>query len=91
MSHQREQSVGASPVQIWPSVVTGAGMHAQPSRLLTLDEVAAYVGVPKRWLYEQARTGALPAILIARTYRFRLSDVDVFLDGFRVTPGPGSS
>ena len=66
----------------------GAIMH---DRLLTLDEVAAYVGVSKRWLYTQARTGRLPAILIARTYRFRLSDVDAFVDGFRVSPDPESS
>ena len=60
-------------------------------RLMTLDEVVDYLGLSKRWIYEQARTGALPAILIARTYRFRLADVDAFVDGFRVSPDPGSS
>lgn len=60
-------------------------------RLMTLEEVVAYLGLSKRWIYEQARTGALPAMLIARTYRFRLADVDAFVDGFRVSPAPGSS
>ena len=59
-------------------------------RLMTLDDVVDYLGLSKRWLYGQARTGALPAMLIARTYRFRLADVDAFLDGFRVNPNGGS-
>ncbi len=58
---------------------------------MSLDDVAAYVGLGKRWLYEQVRSGRLPAMLIARTYRFRLSDVERFLDDFRVTPGSGPS
>lgn len=58
---------------------------------MTLDEVVSYVRVSKRWLYEEARSGRLPALFIARTYRFRLSDVDDFVNGFRVKPGPGPS
>ena len=55
-----------------------------PQRLMTLDEVVDYVGLSKRWIYEQVRSGGLPAMLIARTYRFRLADVDAWVDGFRV-------
>ena len=58
---------------------------------MTLDEVVGYVGLSKRWVYEQARTGALPAMLIARTYRFRLKDVDTWADGFRVSPASESA
>lgn len=58
-------------------------------RLLTLDEVVEYIGVSRRWLYEEARTGRLPSILIARTYRFRPEDVDRFVESFRVS-GPDS-
>ena len=64
---------------------------AQPDPLMTLDDVVAYLGLSKRFVYEEARTGRLPAALIARTYRFRLADVDAFVDGFRVSPAPGSS
>lgn len=63
----------------------GAG-SGRPQPLMTLDEVVAYVGVSKRWAYEQARTGALPCMLIARNYRFRVDDVDAWVDGFRVSP-----
>lgn len=64
---------------------------AVPQPLMTLDDVVSYLGVSKRWVYEQARTGALPAILIARSYRFRLADVDAFVERFRVSPDLGSS
>lgn len=63
----------------------------QPQPLLTLDDVVAYLGLSKRFLYEEARTGRLPAILIARTYRFRPAEVDAFVESYRVSPGPGSS
>ena len=58
--------------------------YADP--LMTLPEVVAYLRLSERWVYEQARLGTLPAIRIARTYRFRKSDVDAFVEGFRVTP-----
>ncbi len=66
-------------------------MTAHPQPLLALDDVVAYLGLSKRYLYEQARSGKLPAIRIARTYRFRQEDVDAFIDGFRVTPARESS
>jgi predicted DNA-binding transcriptional regulator AlpA len=60
------------------------------ARLMTLDDIVEYLGLSQRWLYEQARTGALPSMLIARTCRFRLADVDAFVDGFRVNPDEGA-
>ena len=65
--------------------------HDRLTPLMTLEEVAEYTTLSKRWLYEQARTGRLPAILIARHYRFKASDVEDFVEGFRVSPGPSSS
>ncbi len=44
----------------------------QPSpRLLTIEDVARYLGVSERWIYEQVRSGRLPAMLIARSWRLR--------------------
>jgi excisionase family DNA binding protein len=71
---------------------TGAvGSAVRPAPLMSLAEVAQYLGVSKRWLYEQARTGKLRAFLIARTYRFRQSDVDDFAEEFRVNRDSESS
>jgi excisionase family DNA binding protein len=60
-------------------------------RLLSIDDVAEYLGVSKRWVYEEARMGRLPGMLIARSYRFRREDLEAFVDGFRLSPAPGSS
>jgi excisionase family DNA binding protein len=61
------------------------------NKLLGIEDVAQYLGVSKRWVYEEARTGRLAGMLIARSYRFRQQDVDAFADSFRVSPDPGPS
>jgi len=45
--------------------------------LLTADEVAVILGVPKSWVYSHLRD--LPAIRLGRYVRFRRSDIDEFL------------
>ena len=37
--------------------------------LLTVDEVAKYLKVPKSWIYERTRTGAIPVRKIGRHIR----------------------
>ena len=55
----------------------------QPSpRLLTIEDVARYLGVSERWIYEQVRSGRLPAMLIARSWRLRQEAVDEFAESF---------
>jgi excisionase family DNA binding protein len=46
-------------------------------RLLTADEVALILRVPKSWVY--AHLSDLPAIRLGRYIRFRSSDVNEFL------------
>lgn len=58
--------------------------------LMTIDDVAAYLGVSRRWVYTQVRTGRLPAMLIARSWRLRLEAVDAFADTFRSSGGAES-
>ena len=53
--------------------------------LMTIDEVAAYLGVSPRWVYTQVRTGRLPAMLIARSWRIRPDAVDEFAESFRTS------
>ena len=57
------------------------------SRLLTIEDVASYLGVSERWVYQQVRNGRLPAMLIARSWRLRWEAVDHFAESFRHDPG----
>jgi excisionase family DNA binding protein len=45
--------------------------------LLTADEVAVILRVPKSWVY--AHLSNLPAIRLGRYVRFKRSDIDEFL------------
>jgi excisionase family DNA binding protein len=58
----------------------------QPTdRLMTVEELCAYLGVSKDFIYDQVRDGRLLAIRIARQLRFRPPDVDAFIDANTVT------
>ena len=41
------------------------------TRLLTADEVAERLGVPKTWVYARAREGGIPTVRLGRYCRFR--------------------
>jgi excisionase family DNA binding protein len=45
-------------------------------RLLDAGEVAERLGVPKSWVLESARSGAIPCVRLGRYVRFDLDDVD---------------
>lgn len=53
------------------------------SPLLSIDDVATYLGVSPRWVYSQVRSGRLPAMLIARSWRLRREAVEAFAESFR--------
>lgn len=68
---------------------TGIGAGPSPlGSLLSIDDVAAYLRVSPRWVYAQVRTGRLPAMLIARSWRIRPEAVDEFAESFRTTGEP---
>lgn len=50
--------------------------------LLTPDQVAALLGIPKRTLYVQRSEGrpTPPAIRVGKHLRYRQSDIDAWLD-----------
>ncbi len=48
-------------------------------RLLNAVEVAAFLSVPKSWVLESARSGALPCVRLGRYVRFDQADVDAWL------------
>ena len=60
--------------------------QASRARMLSIEDVADYLGVSQRWVYEQVRSGRLPAMLIARSWRLRQEAVDLFAESFRPDP-----
>jgi excisionase family DNA binding protein len=54
-----------------------ASRNPSGGNLLTTDEVAVILRVPKSWVY--AHLSDLPAIRLGRYVRFKRSDIDEFL------------
>jgi excisionase family DNA binding protein len=48
-------------------------------RLLTADDVAAMLGVPRTWIYEQSRRGLIPTIELGRYRRYRREAIEAWL------------
>lgn len=44
-------------------------------KLLTVDEVAALLKVPKSWVYERTRRGTIPHLKLGKYLRFPLADL----------------
>ena len=52
----------------------------EPDRLMTIDEVAAYIQLPKNTLYKLRSQGNGPrAARLGRHLRYRRSDVDAWI------------
>ena len=60
---------------------TAAASAVRP--LVGITEAASYLGVSERWLYDQVRSGQLPAMYIARAWKIRPETLDEFADSFR--------
>jgi excisionase family DNA binding protein len=61
-------------------VSTRASAEAVSGRLVDAAEVAERLGVPKSWVLESARAGALPCVRLGRYVRFDGDDVDRWLE-----------
>lgn len=44
--------------------------------LLTAQEVAALLGVPASWVYEQSRLGRIPTVTLGRYRRYRRDAIE---------------
>lgn len=51
-------------------------------RLLSVDEVAELLGVPRRWIYEQTRFNKIPHYRVGRYCRFSLPEIKDWLTKF---------
>ncbi len=60
--------------------------------LVTITELSEYLGVPVKTIYEWRQTGRGPVgVRIGRHLKFRLSDVQTWVDGQRDVPPPRST
>ena len=55
-------------------------MDEKPSDVLTIEELADYLRIPKSTLYKLVREGKIPSQKIGRHWRFRKGAIDSWLD-----------
>ena len=64
----------------------GADRIELADELLTVEDVAAFLRVPKSWVYERTRRRGierLPHVKLGKYLRFRLSEVAAYLEKLR--------
>lgn len=49
-------------------------------RLMTLPEVAEYLQIAERTVYQWAQSGKIPSFKIGNVWRFQRSDIDEWID-----------
>jgi excisionase family DNA binding protein len=55
-------------------------MSKKPDNVLTIDDLSAYLKVPKSSLYKLVQEGKLPGTKVGRHWRFRRETIDRWLD-----------
>ena len=58
-------------------------MEENPGDVLTIEELAAYLKIPKSTLYKIVREGKIPSQKIGRHWRFRKGAIDRWLEETR--------
>jgi excisionase family DNA binding protein len=71
------------PGELWgiamPLTAKDERMSKKPDNVLTIDELSAYLKVPKSSLYKLVQEGKLPGTKVGRHWRFHLEAVDDWL------------
>ncbi len=52
----------------------------QSERLLTIEQVANYLQLPKSTVYTYAQRGSIPAFKVGRNWRFKREDIEAWLE-----------
>ncbi len=47
--------------------------------LLTAEQVASVLGVPRSWVYEQSRRGTIPTVTLGRYRRYRREAIEAWV------------
>jgi excisionase family DNA binding protein len=58
-------------------------MDFESAAVLTIEELSAYLKVPKSTLYKLVREGKVPCQKVGRHWRFHRSAIDVWLEEHR--------
>lgn len=58
-------------------------MDEKPGEVLTIEELSAYLKIPRSTLYKLVREGRIPSQKIGRHWRFRKEAIDRWLDEVR--------
>lgn len=64
-------------------------MAEASSDVLTIDELATYLKIPKSTLYKLVRDGAVPCQKVGKHWRFHIAAIDAWLND-RPIPHSGS-
>ncbi len=62
-------------------------MTPQEPEWLNTKLAAAMLGITARTLYKLVDQGSVPGYRMGRVIRFRRSDIEVAIEGFRIEPG----
>ena len=55
-------------------------MAKEPDSIMTIEEVAVYLKIPKSTVYILAQDGKIPCQKVGRQWRFRKNTIDKWLD-----------
>ena len=55
-------------------------MDEKPGGVLTIEELSAYLKIPRSTLYKLVREGRIPSQKVGRHWRFRKGAIDRWLD-----------
>ena len=55
-------------------------MGKEPDSIMTIEEVAKYLKIPKSTVYILAQEGKIPCQKVGRQWRFRKNTIDNWLD-----------
>ena len=61
-------------------------MDEKPGDVLTIEELSAYLKIPKSTLYKLVREGKIPCQKIGRHWRFRKEAIDRWLEDLPAAP-----
>jgi excisionase family DNA binding protein len=58
--------------------------------LLTAEQVAQLLGVPRTWVYEQSRSGRIPTVTLGRYRRYRREAIEAWVRELEQTTPPAA-
>lgn len=68
------------------SAMNDVASVTETESLLTVDDVARRLSVPRSWVYSSAEAGTLPSVKVGRYRRFVPSEIEQYLSARREGP-----